>query len=184
MPALIGPDGRQFQLHDGVVIGRTGADGSKPDVDLSVLERATTISRRHARVRRRGQDWYLIVESKVTNATKVAGRPVEPGQASPLNDGDEVELGAVPMVFLADWDADATMVGTALADAELGVDGTHFPLTPTDGRRLRIGRRRRDVEGAAAGGPVEGGGAGRVDIGARVREHQTGGGGGIARRPR
>src|SRR4051794_19437835 len=104
MPALIGPDGRQFQLRDGAVVGRIGADGAQPDVDLGVLERGLTISRRHARIRRRGQDWYLRVEDLVTNSTRVAGRRLEPGQESALDDGDEVELGGVPLVYLADWD--------------------------------------------------------------------------------
>src|SRR5438067_5848379 len=112
MPALIGPDGRQFQLREGAVVGRIGADGSQPDIDLSVLEQSITISRRHARVVRHGQDWFLRVETKVTNATKVAGQKLDPGQERQLSDGDEVELGAVPLVFLADWDSEATMVGS------------------------------------------------------------------------
>ncbi|HET6315288.1 MAG TPA: FHA domain-containing protein, partial [Chloroflexota bacterium] len=144
MPALIGPDGRHFELRDGVVVGRVGADGAQPDVDLSALERAMTISRRHARIRRRGQDWYLRVEDRVTNTTRVGGRKLEPGQESALDDGDEVELGSVPLVFLADWDGEATMVGAAQATAELRVEGRQFPLNTTEGRRLRIGRRSPD----------------------------------------
>jgi pSer/pThr/pTyr-binding forkhead associated (FHA) protein len=144
MPALIGPDGRHYQLRDGVVVGRVGADGAQPDVDLGELERGKTISRRHARIVRRGQEWYLRVESKVTNATKVAGRPLNPGEESALSDGDEVALGAVPMIFLADWDSEATMVGISQANAEIRVDGRTFPLTTTEGRRLRIGRRSAD----------------------------------------
>ncbi len=144
MPALIGPDGRHFQLKDGVVVGRIGTDGAQPDVDLGMLERAMTISRRHARIRRRGQDWYLRVEDQVTNATRVAGRKLGAGQESALDDGDEVELGGVPLVFLADWDSEATLVGLQQANAMLVVEGTQFPLNTTEGRRLRIGRRSPD----------------------------------------
>ena len=41
---------------------------------------------------------------------------------------------------------------------------------------LAVARRGGDVEGAAAGGAVEGGGAGGVHGGARIGEHQAGGG--------
>ena len=81
MPALIGPDGRRFELRDGVIVGRAPADGgARPDIDLSSLERGQTISRRHARIVRQGSKWYVRVEDKVTNATRVAGKHLEPGE--------------------------------------------------------------------------------------------------------
>ena len=61
-----------------------------------------------------------------------------------LNDGDALELGAVPLVFLADWDAEATMVSNMQANAEIRVDGQSFPVVAIEGRRLRIGRRSPD----------------------------------------
>jgi hypothetical protein len=144
MPTLIGPDGRAFPLADGALVGRRGDDGGEPDVDLSVFERARTVSRRHARIQRRDGGWYLRVEERTTNSTKVAGRSLGPGEEAPLGDGDEIVFGGVSVLFRGDSDPDMTIIGRGQANAELRADGHSFPLVAPEGRKLRLGRHSTD----------------------------------------
>src|SRR6266850_1178620 len=125
MPTLITRDGSQLSVEgDEVSVGRRDAgEASSPDVDLSGLERGRTVSRRHARLFRQRSAWHLRAEQGTTNTTKVAGRALRPGEESLLNDGDEIELGAVLLTFRADADMDVTLIGRAQAPAELRVDG-------------------------------------------------------------
>src|SRR5438874_10755338 len=147
MAKLIAPDGSQLPLHgEEISVGRRDGGEVAPDLDLGRLERGRTVSRQHARIFRQRSTWHLRVEPTVTNQTKVAGRPLRPGEQSPLNDGDEIELGAVSLTFRADVDPDVTLVGRAQAPAELRVDGLVFPLAAAEGRRLWIGRRRSGAE--------------------------------------
>ena len=140
MPKLIAPDGSQLLVQgEEVSVGRR--DGGDPvDVDLGVLERGRTVSRKHARIYRKMSAWHLRVEQTITNETKVAGKPLRPGEDALLNDGDEIVLGAVSLTFKADFDPEVTMVRGAQAPAELRSDGVVFPLAAPDGRRLWIGR--------------------------------------------
>ncbi|MBO0880906.1 MAG: FHA domain-containing protein, partial [Mycobacterium sp.] len=140
MPKLITNDGRQLVVQgEEVSVGRR--DGGDPvDLDLGPFERGKTVSRRHARIIRLRSGWHLRVEPGVTNETKVAGKPLKPGEETLLADGDEILLGAVSLTFRADFDAEATLVRMAQAPAELRSDGQVFPLAAPEGRRLWIGR--------------------------------------------
>jgi hypothetical protein len=72
----------------GAVIGRSR--------DCEVVLSDSNVSRRHAEVRPAGSGW-TIADLGSTNGVRVNGRPVT--GAAPLQGGDRVELGTVPVRF-------------------------------------------------------------------------------------
>jgi pSer/pThr/pTyr-binding forkhead associated (FHA) protein len=77
-------DGRSLSVADGGELGRCG--------DCCEAFRDTkTISRRHARVSRKGGQWR-IEDIGSTNGTWVNGRRLERGRPHPLAPGDSVNL--------------------------------------------------------------------------------------------
>lgn len=89
MGTLVLADDRRIELSDKpVVIGRL------PDCDVSVVDQ--NISRRHAEIRRHGND-FIIVDLKSTNGTKVNGNWVS-GERR-LHDGDEIVVGGTSIKF-------------------------------------------------------------------------------------
>jgi pSer/pThr/pTyr-binding forkhead associated (FHA) protein len=72
----------------GAVIGRSR--------DCEVVLSDSNVSRRHAEVRPSGSGW-TIADLGSTNGVRVNGRPVT--GAAPLQGGDRVELGTVPVRF-------------------------------------------------------------------------------------
>src|SRR5215207_7814367 len=101
MAALIAPDGTELTLPtEDAVVGRKSNDGSPaPDLDLGGFERGQTVSRSHARIYRRGSEWYIRTDAAVTTRTKVSGKAVKPGDESLLRDGNKIEFGQVPLNF-------------------------------------------------------------------------------------
>ncbi|HEX8149098.1 MAG TPA: FHA domain-containing protein [Pyrinomonadaceae bacterium] len=81
-------------------IGRWDADGGIfPDVDLDSDDPEAKVSRRHARITRRG-GLYYIEDLGSTNGTFVnRGRRLLPGDRQPLRDGDEVIVGKTFLKF-------------------------------------------------------------------------------------
>ena len=85
-----------FPIHDEVVIGRDPQDSLASDKFLCIPEH--TISRRHARVRRR-QDTYFVEDLHSSNGTFVSGNRLRPGAWQPLHDGDEFAVASAQIVF-------------------------------------------------------------------------------------
>lgn len=93
--------GKEFLLHDDEVqIGRWDADGGIfPDIDLDSDDPEAKVSRRHARIVRRG-DQYVIEDMGSTNGTFInRGRRLLPGDRHPLHDGDEIIVGKTFLRF-------------------------------------------------------------------------------------
>ena len=93
--------GTEFRLvNDDSIIGRWDADnGVFPDVDLDAYDSDAKVSRKHARIRRHNGS-YSIEDLGSTNGTYVnRGRRLLPGNAQPLNDGDEVIVGKTFLRF-------------------------------------------------------------------------------------
>jgi hypothetical protein len=93
--------GKEFPVHeDEAYIGRWDADsGIFPDVDLDADDPEAKVSRRHARVTRRGEQ-YFIEDLGSTNGTFInRGRRLLPGDRQPLNDGDEIIIGKTFLRF-------------------------------------------------------------------------------------
>ncbi len=83
-----------------LLIGRPDpTTGTAPDIDLSPLDMARGLSRRHARL------WYgntgvtLREEPRVANGTWVNNRRLNPGESVVLQLGDRLRFGAVELVF-------------------------------------------------------------------------------------
>jgi pSer/pThr/pTyr-binding forkhead associated (FHA) protein len=93
--------GKEFLLNDDEShIGRWDADGGIfPDVDLDADDPEAKVSRRHARISRRGEQ-YFIEDLGSTNGTFVnRGRRLLPGDRQLLRDGDEVIVGKTFLRF-------------------------------------------------------------------------------------
>lgn len=93
--------GKQFSLcEDESQIGRWDADGGIfPDVDLDSDDPEAKVSRRHARIMRRGGQ-YFIEDLGSTNGTFInRGRRLLPGDRQPLRDGDEIIVGKTFLRF-------------------------------------------------------------------------------------
>ena len=93
--------GKEFPLsEDESHIGRWDADGGIfPDVDLDSDDPEAKVSRRHARITRRGEQYY-IEDLGSTNGTFLnRGRRLLPGDRQSLRDGDEVIVGKTVLRF-------------------------------------------------------------------------------------
>jgi hypothetical protein len=88
--SLLLPDGKRVPLgEDPVTLGRL------PDCDVVLSD--PNVSRRHAEVRRRGND-FIVVDLGSTNGTRVNNAGVRERR---LNDGDEVTVGSTRIRFEA-----------------------------------------------------------------------------------
>lgn len=88
--------GTLFPLHDEVVIGRDPQDSLASDRFLCIPEH--TVSRRHARIRRRG-DSYFVEDLHSFNGTFKSGKRLQPGAWHLLRDGDELCVSSAQLVF-------------------------------------------------------------------------------------
>jgi hypothetical protein len=88
--SLLLTDGRRVPVgEDPVTLGRM------PDCDIVLGD--PNVSRRHAEVRRRGND-FIVIDLGSTNGTKVNGAGVRERR---LNDGDQITLGGTHIRFEA-----------------------------------------------------------------------------------
>ena len=88
--SLLLPDGKRVPVgEDPVTLGRL------PDCDVVLSD--PNVSRRHAEIRRRGND-FVVVDLGSTNGTRVNGAGVRERR---LTDGDEISLGSTLIRFEA-----------------------------------------------------------------------------------
>ena len=85
-----------FPVQDEAVIGRGPQDSLALDRFIRIP--GHTVSRRHARIRRRGEG-YFVEDLHSFNGTFVLGNRLQPGIWYPLRDGDELAIAAIPLVF-------------------------------------------------------------------------------------
>jgi hypothetical protein len=96
------PSGMEFPLSTGpeTVLGRRDpVAGIFPDVDLSPVDPQRTVARRHARIYRRGDVFFLGEEIGTMNATFLNGTRLETGVPQQIKSGDELRLGEVALRF-------------------------------------------------------------------------------------
>lgn len=101
-PRLVESESRtEFVLGtDDATVGRPDrSTGFVPEVDLSALDVKRTLSRRHARVVRRDDTFFVREEAGTRNGTFVNGQRVATGDEIALHDGDLVQFGFVKTVF-------------------------------------------------------------------------------------
>ncbi|MBZ5587398.1 MAG: cyclic nucleotide-binding domain-containing protein [Acidobacteriia bacterium] len=96
------PTGTDFLFGEAteIFVGRFDATtGFQPEIDLREVDTDRSTSRRHARVVRRDNRYFLREEIGTANGTFVAGERIATGVDVELSDGDEVKFGRVRMVF-------------------------------------------------------------------------------------
>ncbi len=94
--------GMEFFLARGseTTIGRRDpVTGIHPDVDLTPVDTQRSISRRHAKIYRRGNKFFVAEEIGTMNGTFVNGVRIETGVPAEIKHGDEVRCGLVPLRF-------------------------------------------------------------------------------------
>jgi 3',5'-cyclic-nucleotide phosphodiesterase len=115
-----------FALHDEAVIGRDAQDALASDKFIAIPEH--TISRRHARIRRRGASYY-VEDLHSRNGTFVLGERLTPGAWHVLHDGDELALSSVQLVFHSLVVPERSSMPTVITKS---VDATQFTPALTD----------------------------------------------------
>src|SRR5882724_221926 len=96
------PSGMEFSLSRGseTTIGRKDpVTGIYPDVDLTPADGQRSVSRRHAKIYRRGTKLVLAEEIGTMNATFLNGARLETGVPAEMKPGDEVRCGVVALRF-------------------------------------------------------------------------------------
>ncbi len=99
---LIHFSGMEFPLSTGpeTTVGRKDpVTGIYPDVDLSPLDAQRSISRRHAKIYRRGGKFFLGEEIGTMNSTFLNGMRLETGVPAEIHKGDELRFGVVVLKF-------------------------------------------------------------------------------------
>jgi len=99
---LHAPSGMEFSLSRGseTTIGRKDpVTGIYPDVDLTPVDGQRSVSRRHAKIYRRGAKFFLAEEIGTMNATFLNGTRLGTGVPAELKPGDEVRCGVVALRF-------------------------------------------------------------------------------------
>jgi CRP-like cAMP-binding protein len=94
--------GMEFQLSAGseTTIGRRDpVTGIFPDVDLTPVDNQRSVSRRHAKLYRRGSKFFLSEEIGTMNSTFLNGARLETGIPGEVHPGDELRFGVVVLRF-------------------------------------------------------------------------------------
>ena len=85
---------------ESITVGRRDpVTGIQPSVDLTVLDRERSVSRRHAKLERRGKRLYLVEDLGTTNGTYVNGERVSPGEPVEVSSGDLLRFGLVELAY-------------------------------------------------------------------------------------
>ncbi|QQR72674.1 MAG: cyclic nucleotide-binding domain-containing protein [Holophagales bacterium] len=114
-PVVEKPSGPQRMIHDksGIefhfskgsetTVGRRDpVTGIHPDIDLTPVDNQRSISRRHAKLYKRGNKFFVAEDLGTMNGTFVNGERIETGQPTEIKPGDEVRFGLVTLRFSVD----------------------------------------------------------------------------------
>jgi len=96
------PSGMEFHLSNGseTTIGRKDpVTGIYPDIDLTPIDNQRSISRRHAKIFRRGSKFFFGEEIGTMNSTFLNGKRLETGIPAEIRPGDELRFGVVILRF-------------------------------------------------------------------------------------
>ncbi|UCD86088.1 MAG: FHA domain-containing protein [Deltaproteobacteria bacterium] len=104
MVLVLKDSGEEIELPEGdeFIIGREDPVSEVfPEIDLTPHGgEEGGVSRSHCKIIKQG-DGYKIEDLESTNLTFVNKKKLEPHQPEPLNDGDEIRLGKVVLIFKA-----------------------------------------------------------------------------------
>jgi CRP-like cAMP-binding protein len=96
------PSGMEFPLATGAetTIGRKDpVTGIYPDIDLTPVDGQRSVSRRHSKIYRRGNKFFLAEEIGTMNSTYLNGARLDTGVPAEMKQGDEVRCGVVVLRF-------------------------------------------------------------------------------------
>ncbi len=93
--------GKKFMiLSHGALVGRFDPNtGIHPDIDLTPVDGQRSISRRHAKIYRRGNRFFFAEEIGTMNGTFVNNVRIETGVPMEIKQGDEVRFGVIETTF-------------------------------------------------------------------------------------
>jgi hypothetical protein len=94
-------ESRAFAVSEGdTLLGRYDpVTDQRPDIDLTDIDLKRSVSRRHARIVRNGDGYFVTEEVGALNGTFVNGEKLITGRPHPLAEGDRLSLGMVKLVF-------------------------------------------------------------------------------------
>jgi CRP-like cAMP-binding protein len=96
------PSGMEFHLSNGseTTIGRKDpVTGIYPDIDLTPVDNQRSVSRRHAKIYRRGSKYFFGEEIGTMNSTFLNGKRLDTGIPAEIRTGDELRCGVVVLRF-------------------------------------------------------------------------------------
>ncbi len=92
-----------FGEGDETTIGRSDpVTGILPDIDLTPVDTDRSVSRRHAKILRRGGEYSVLEEVGTVNGTAVNGKRIPTGTPVRIGDGDRVKVGLIQMKVIFD----------------------------------------------------------------------------------
>ena len=92
-----------FSTGDETTIGRADpVTGILPDVDLTPVDTNRSVSRRHAKIIKTGNDYHVLEEVGTVNGTYVNDQRIPTGVPVTLHNGDLVKIGLISMKAVFD----------------------------------------------------------------------------------
>ena len=92
-----------FSTGDETTIGRADpVTGILPDIDLTPVDDTRSVSRRHAKIIRTGDDYHVLEEVGTVNGTYVNDQRIPTGVPVTLHSGDLVKIGLIGLKALFD----------------------------------------------------------------------------------
>src|SRR5438132_5799966 len=92
-----------FSKGDETTIGRADpVTGILPDIDLTPVDLNRSVSRRHAKIIKRGSDYCVLEEIGTVNGTYVNDQRIPTGSPVPIHNGDLLKIGLIAMKAMFD----------------------------------------------------------------------------------
>jgi CRP-like cAMP-binding protein len=92
-----------FSSGDETTIGRADpVTGILPDVDLTPVDTNRSVSRRHAKIIKTGDDYHVLEEVGTVNGTYVNDQRIPTGVPVTIHNGDLVKIGLISMKVVFD----------------------------------------------------------------------------------
>jgi CRP-like cAMP-binding protein len=92
-----------FSQGDETTIGRADpVTGILPDIDLTPVDTNRSVSRRHAKILRTGQDYHILEEVGTVNGTYVNDQRIPTGVPVTIHSNDQLKIGLIAMKAVFD----------------------------------------------------------------------------------
>jgi CRP-like cAMP-binding protein len=92
-----------FSNGDETTIGRADpVTGILPDIDLTPVDLNRSVSRRHAKIVKRGNEYCVLEEVGTVNGTYVNDQRIPTGTPVPIHNGDMLKIGLIAMKAVFD----------------------------------------------------------------------------------